>query len=183
MRSISFRSKLLLLVTFLAMASACQKKSAVTSDTSLHVERWNNLSGMSKHWVKLERDADGYLVYDPCDGDTPRLEIDSARIEFHFIWDDPYTFKIGHVAGTLTKAGLTVFGSGAIGTVTANANLVDPKNHLVLWAFEINDKQTGSSSFKWLMTPKEHEKEFRHIDNPCPTEKIPEKVFLPIEFP
>ncbi len=167
---------------FLTMAVACQKKDSATSEKSAPLEKWNNLSEVSKDWIQLERDTDGYLIYDPCDGDTPRLKIDSGRIDLYFRLDDPYKFGIDKYTRTLNSKGLMVFGIGKFGTVTANAKIVDPKNKLVLWTFEINDKQLGNSEFKWVMTPKSYEKEFRHVDNPCPTEKISEKVFLPIEF-
>lgn len=43
----------------------------VISLTSLSQTTWDSLRDIPSKWIMVERDSIGYLVYDPCNGETP----------------------------------------------------------------------------------------------------------------
>jgi len=125
---------------------------------------WKDLSSIQKEWIEVEKDKDGYLIYEPCDGNTPTIKLERGKliikpqIEPEEIYEyDKFTRLIGNKSFRMTTR---------IGEI--KATIFDYKKGLVLW--EINgDKQ--------LMTPIETSKNFRHIKNNCPDEKRNELKF------
>ena len=129
---------------------------------------WKSLSSIQKEWIEVEKDKDGYLIYEPCDGNTPTIKFERGKlvikpqIEPEEICEyDKFTRLTGDKSFRMD----TKFGE-------IKATIFDYKKGLVLW--EINgDKQ--------LMTPIENSKNFRHIKNNCPDEKRNELKFDSIE--
>lgn len=145
--------------------------------------KWNSLSEVNKEWIRVERDDQGYLLYNPCDGSTPEVVIENGKISVH--WQlETITLNIDKFTRSRNNTGLYIGGNNEWLIGEFDVKIVDPDKKLALWKFYIDDKQRHSSDYdiKWVMTPKEYIQEFRQEDNPCPTEKIPEKQFLPIEF-
>ncbi|MDB5232460.1 MAG: hypothetical protein JWN76_3265 [Chitinophagaceae bacterium] len=140
----------------------------------------------------LERDSMGYLVYKPCDGSTPEINLESAGI-LTIQWQLEETksrikrFTQINTNNFLIKCSGTVE-NGKLMSVKPNISfqirLVDKTRDLYLWTYiadygrRINIKDTT----KWVMTPTKYIGNFRKVDNPCSTEKISEKIFLPVEF-
>lgn len=137
-------------------------------------ETWQNLKSIQKEWIKVEKDKDGYLIYEPCDGLTERIKFEKGnliinwRIEKKQIFEyDKFTRLIGNKAFRLDAKDV----ENKIG-FEIKASVLDFKNGIVLWKFD---------NKKWLMTPIENIKKFRVIKNNCETGKKTEMEFLPTE--
>jgi len=129
--------------------------------------KWKSINDIPKWWTMLQRDSIGYLIYHPCNGSTPKISIDKNNLIIYGQLDAPdtvtinkFTLETGNKSFSINASDITV-------------EIKDAKRKLVLWTF---------GEYKWVMTPLEFKKDFRQINNPCPTEMKPEKQFLPIEF-
>jgi len=133
---------------------------------------WKSLKAIQKEWIKVEKDKDGFLIYEPCDGDTETIKFEKAGISINWrLEGENYSFeKFTRITGN--NAFRMDAGNKGKG-FEIKARIVDSENGIVLWEFD---------GVKWLMTPKENYSRFRIIKNNCKTEKKPELTFLPIEF-
>lgn len=134
---------------------------------------WKNLSAIQKEWIKVEKDKDGYLIYEPCDGNTETIKFENGTININWrIEGEKYSYeKFTRITGN-NSFRLDAYGIENKKSFEINAKIVDSKNGIVLWEFD---------GVKWLMTPKENYKSFRIVKNNCETEKKPELEFLPID--
>lgn len=135
---------------------------------------WKSLKAIQKDWIKVEKDKDGYLIYQPCDGETETIKLEGARLTINWRFEDAQIFeleKFTRLAKNDAFRADCYDVKNKIGFET-KAKIVDYKNGIALW--EINGN-------RWLMTPKENFKSFRIIKNNCETEKKKELDFLPIE--
>ncbi|MCG2611420.1 hypothetical protein LZZ90_07865 [Flavobacterium sp. SM15] len=147
------------------------------------LESWKDFQTFEKQWIRLERDNQGYLLYQPCEGSINRIDIQQRRIGIYWTLESPDFFEIEKAS--LNKEGnLFTFSFRGSGNSkgTAEAKIVDKIQGLVLWKFNFIFNNSVSSEIIWVMTPKIYANEFRFVDNPCPDGKIKEKEFLPIEF-
>ena len=115
---------------------------------------WKSLDAIQKEWIKVEKDKDGYLIYQPCDGATETLKLDKGRLTINWRFEDDQTFELEKFT-RLTKN--DAFRADCYDVENRirfeiKAKIVDYKNGIVLWEFNGN---------KWLMTPKENFKSFR----------------------
>jgi hypothetical protein len=135
---------------------------------------WKSLKAIQRDWIKVEKDKDGYLIYQPCDGETETVKLEGTRLTIKWRFEETQVFELEKFT-RLTKN--NAFRADAQDVVNKigieiKAKIVDYKNGIVLWEFNDN---------KWLMTPKNNLKSFRIIKNNCVTEKKKELEFLPIE--
>lgn len=151
---------LTLLLIAISLASICQTT-------------WNSLDDIPGKWIMVERDSIGYLVYDPCNGETPMISIDSGYVTVHWRLDAPRKLVVNKFIKLTGRQSFFIVAADEFGNLELTATMKDEKQNLVLWTF--ND-------FKWVMTPFENKDSFRLVDNPCPNEMKPEKQFLPVEF-
>lgn len=121
----------------------------------------------------VERDSLGYLVYDPCDGGTPMITIDSGYITIYWQLDAPTKFVINKFTRLTGNRSFYINAAAEDGNMEFTVEIKNGKQKLVLWTF---------GDFKWVMTPLRFKNLFRQVNNPCPTEKKPEKQFLTVEF-
>jgi hypothetical protein len=134
---------------------------------------WKSLDDIPKKWIMVERDSLGYLVYDPCNGGTPIITIDSVYVTIYWQLDVPSKLVINKFTRLAGNKSFYIDAVDERGNMEFTAILNNDQQKLVLWTF---------GDFKWVMTPYENKEEFRHVDNPCPTEMKPEKQFLPVKF-
>ena len=141
--------------------------------TSLSQTTWNSLRDIPRKWIMVERDSIGYLVYDPCDGGTPMISIDSGYVAVYWVLDAPRKLVVNKFTRLTGNRSFFIDAADEYGNIVFTATLKDEKQNLVLWTFD---------DFKWVMTPFENKDSFRLVDNPCPNEMKPEKQFLPVEY-
>lgn len=152
-----------------------------SSSTPAFPATWESLSAIQRSWIKLERDKDGYLIYEPCDGVTPTIFLDdSTSTDVAIYWEDNTSSKM------YTNKCTRVKGREAFYRSTANkddeveiyAEIKDVDRRLVLWKFATKNR----GSFYWVMTPIEFKDEFRFIKDSCGTQSSEPRKFLPVEF-
>lgn len=146
------------------------------------IENWKDFQTFEKQWIRLERDNQGYLLYQPCEGSINRIDIQQRRIGIYWTLEAPDFFEIEKAS--LNKEGnLFTFNFRGFRnrTGTVIAKIVDNARGLVLWKIYFST-DNNSPDFVWVMTSKDYISDFRFVDNPCPDAKISEKEFLPIEF-
>lgn len=133
---------------------------------------WKSLNAIQKEWIKVEKDKDGFLIYQPCDGNTETIKFENENIHINWkIEGEKYSYeKFTRITGN-SSFRLDAHGIESKKDFEINARIVDYKNGIVLWEF---------NGVKWLMTPKENYKSFRIIKNNCETEKKKELEFMPI---
>jgi hypothetical protein len=135
--------------------------------------KWKSLNDIPTKWIKTERDNRGYLVYDPCDGGTPRIYMDSGYITIYWQVESPSRYAMNKFTRLEGNKAFYISASDKKGNITFTAEIKNGKQHLVLWSF---------GDYKWVMTPLKFKSKFRQVNNPCATEKKPEKEFLKVEF-
>ena len=135
-------------------------------------------------WVGLERSSEGYIVYKPCDGVTPFFDLDSLTLKIDGQWQDGViAFPIKTFRKLKENEYLIISEVGDWARLELNLKLVKPSMNLWLLNGFIKEKQMdGPQKLTWVVTTKTNSTKFPVIKNPCPTQKVPEKTFLPIEF-
>jgi hypothetical protein len=135
---------------------------------------WENLSDIQEGWIKLERDSIGYLIVNPCIGNTPTIRLDSTKGMLHCNWGNGNTTNHNYQKYTRIKPNdaLHIWA----GDLVCNLEIKDPKRKLVLWSIRID----GQERFEWVMTPIEYKSEFRNINESCNEEEV--FNLLPVEF-
>jgi len=155
-------------------------KSIPENDTTISVKEsisksefglWRDLEAFPSDWIKVERDSLGFLIYEPCDGSTPRIVIADNRISAWCWVEECSNCEINRMVFDGNSA--TIEGNNDRVNTHFYIETKDEEQGLALWTFE---------NFKWLMTPLENKMNFRQVHNPCPDQKIPEKTFLPLEY-
>jgi hypothetical protein len=136
-------------------------------------QTWKSLDAIQKDWIKVEKDKDGYLIYQPCDGKTETVKLD-GRLTINWRIEEPQKFELEKFTRLTENKEFRADAYDIENKIgfEIKARIVDYKNGIVLWEF---------NGIKWLMTPKENFKSFRIIKNNCETEKRKELEFLPIE--
>jgi hypothetical protein len=148
------------------------------------------MKAFPKRWTMVQRDSIGYLIYIPCDGSTPEININKHLLTVQ--WQlESQTYEIKNIVRTSagkyqlecyeTTNGKIIEGRPII---DFQIKLVDNQKNLYLWTWitNINDHQSSKDTTRWIMIPSKYANNFRKVDNPCPTKKKAEKTFLPIEF-
>ena len=135
---------------------------------------WKSVNAIQKDWIKVEKDRDGYLIYQPCDGKTETIKLEGARITINWKIENPQKFDLEKFTRLTENNAFRADGYDSEKKIgfEIKARIVDYKNGIVLWEFNGN---------RWLMTPKENYKTFRIVKNNCETEKKKEIDFFPIE--
>lgn len=134
---------------------------------------WKVVKDIPQTWIKLELDSAGYIVYKPCDGNTPMITIHKGHITVYWALDGPSRYSINKYTASTNKKTFSIDCKNEAGSDVFNIDIKDEKKKIVLWTFACN---------KWVMTPFKFKDEFRQVDNPCHGEMKPEKPFLPVEF-
>ncbi len=146
---------------------------SIISITIFGQTSWTSLKDIPTKWIKLERDSLGYLVYTPCDGETPAISIDSGYITIYWQLDAPEKLSIEKFTRLKGNKAFYINAFDGTDNTEFNVEIKNGKKHIILWTF---------GDFKWVMTPFEYKSTFRQVNNPCPTEMKPEKEFLPVEY-
>ena len=164
------------IIIFLIIIFSCSRKI----DNS-----WAENSELFGTWVNLERDDKGYLIYEPCDGGyTNIIDINNDIVIYDLGHESPDTLIIDEVKILESSNQIEFLATHELYHMRSIMKIIDFDKKLYLWKWELspisspNNKRKG----KMMMTRKDFEKDFRFIDNPCDNERVPEKVFLPIEY-
>ncbi|MCF8298427.1 MAG: hypothetical protein K9J13_12845 [Saprospiraceae bacterium] len=145
----------------------------VTKEINSFPATWTSLDAIQHKWIMLERDEKGYLVYVPCNGETPRIYIESGYVTVFWQLEAPSKFSIDKFTRLKGNKSFYVYATEKDWNMEFTAEIKDVKRKLVLWTF---------GDFKWVMTPIEFMNDFRQVKNPCPNEMKAEKQFLPVEY-
>ncbi len=175
-------------ITFILLSCTGQTKINENENTNFNItttypkinlrkidKTWNSLNAIQKDWIKVEKDKNGYLIYQPCDGETETIQNEGAQLTINWRIENSQKFELEKFT-RLTEN--NAFRADAYDIKNKigfeiKAKIIDNKNGIVLWEFNGN---------KWLMTPKENFKSFRIVKNNCKTEMRKELDFLPIEY-
>jgi hypothetical protein len=177
--------KLQLLFISIPLILAFMNKERVNHDVVHGLDHNTSESALKEilgTYIQVERDSLGYLIYKPCDGRTPRIEVTQDSIIVFGQIDFPARlekFKITEKKGTIRMK------AHNIDEIYWNFNWrpVGTEHDLVLvewkWASRIGSfKQKGRA----LYAPESNASDMRIVRNKCNSEKVPELQFLPIEF-
>ncbi|MGQ7944722.1 hypothetical protein [Flavobacterium sp. WC2509] len=135
---------------------------------------WKSLNTIQKDWIKVDKDKNGYLIYQPCDGITETVKLEGAILTINWRIENSQKFELEKFTRLTENDAFRADAYDVENKIgfEIKARIIDYKNGIVLWEFNGN---------KWLMTPKENFKSFRIIKNNCETQKKKELDFLPIE--
>jgi len=146
--------------------------------------KWKNESELIGNWINIERDDKGYLIYDPCDGNTNFIDISKEYVIYDLGHEGPDTLKIEKVDILTSTDKIEFIATNEFYSIKSILKKIDSKEKLFLLKWKLTpviDKGNERNG-KMMMTRMKFEKDFRFIDNPCDSGKIPEKKFLPIEY-
>ena len=126
-------------------------------------------------WTQLSRSEKGYVVYQPCDGSTPTIVIQKSALIINWqLESDPHTIQ--NVQQTSDSTFEIDCDNSKLKIIVKWLN----KEHsTALWKFQHSE---DGETRKWVMCPTKLKTQFPFVDNPCPTGKIKEKAFLPIDI-
>lgn len=149
-------------------------------------EEWSSISDIEGIWTTLERDHEGYLVYKPCNGITPRIKIEDQKMVVYWKLEGLNKFVI-ESAKIVNDKKVKLFAHNLDNkniSAVFTIDIADSQRNLVLWEFTINWPlyQGDVTTYKWVTTRKEYENKFRQVDHSCPNGLVKELDFLPIEF-
>lgn len=156
---------------------------------SAHAEMhdtWKEIDDVFGDWTSLERDKEGYLIYSPCNGTTPRLRVNEGKVTIFWKLEGLNSFRIEKIKMN-SKNEIVIYSKDFDNEETIavfKIHIADSHRKLVVWEWNIDWPiyQGGHTSYKWITTRSIHEQEFRHVDNPCPKGLIKEKEFLELEY-
>ncbi|WP_333851625.1 hypothetical protein [Epilithonimonas sp.] len=133
---------------------------------------WAN-KNIPQQWIEIKKDKKGYLIYQPCDGNTFfidwKTQPETVEIR-HQIEPEFIKYDIREDINSTNKFFIN-FSKNKNQILQIKATGYDLNNQIAL--FKINNES-------YLMTPIENKDSFRKIENKCKKEKITELEFLPI---
>ena len=84
-------------ITFILLSCIGQTKINENENTNFNItttypkinlrkidKTWNSLNAIQKDWIKVEKDKNGYLIYQPCDGETETIQIEGAQLTINW---------------------------------------------------------------------------------------------------
>lgn len=140
-------------------------------------KKWNNLDDLNGYWIELERDKEGYFLYDPCDGETPRMIIDNKSILLKHQIEEPTKFEITEY--NVTDDVISIKSQNENLTAEFVFKLVNQKQNLILFKWNYPKYKNKG---KRVITRLKLAEKLRMVKDPCDIEKVPEQEFLPVEF-
>lgn len=170
---------ILFIAVAFSIAISCQKnkkfniiETKPTSPLNPFQKDWAR-KDIPQKWIEIKKDEKGYLIYQPCDGNTItvdfkkkinlleiRNQIETKNIEYDIREDINSDNKFFISFSKNKKQILEIEG-----------NEYDAINQIALLKIDNN---------YYLMTPYENKNSFRKIENKCEREKVNELEFLPI---
>ena len=167
------KKELLIILTLLGIFHSCANRNT----NSIPESEWRSLSDLNGEWIELERDHKGYFIYNPCDGETPKIFIKNDSIVLKYQIEAPSKLEIEKYSVT----------PDSIILKTASENLkadfifkiVEPNANYILFKW---DYPKYKNRGKKIITRSDLGKKFRTVNNPCDNEKVPDQIFLPVEF-
>lgn len=169
------KSKITLILLIIITHTSCISKDEKDSTTKIP-ENWNGLIDLQGIWINIERDSTGYLLYDPCDGQTPGIKISNHSLILEHQLEEPTVLPIDQVS--ITKDSIIINTNSNIAAEFI-FKLVEPGSNFIL--FKWNYPEFGNSG-KQVITREELSNDLRKIENPCDNEKVPDYEFLPVEY-
>ena len=126
-------------------------------------------------WTQLSRTENGYVVYQPCNGSPPAITIKNSILTIY--WQLEFE---KHILKDIIRVSDTTFEITCDDSqYSIKVKWLDKEKTRALWKFQYLD---DSNIIKWVMCPTKLKTKFPYIDNPCPTDLISEKTFLPIDI-
>ena len=126
-------------------------------------------------WTRLERNENGYVVYQPCDGSTPTIVIKNSTLTMNWQLEPDE-----HILKDIFRISDTTF---EISCDNSQFNIkvkwLDKEKTKALWKFQY---MGDSNIIKWVMCPTKLKNKFPYVDNPCPAGMKLEKIFLPVNI-
>jgi len=170
---------LFLTIFCFSIAINCQQKAKqniieINPRTSIKPfeKDWAN-KDVPQQWIEIKKDSKGYLIYQPCDGNTFfidwRTQPEIVEIR-HQIESDFIKYDIREDINSTNKFFIE-FSKDKNKILQIEATGYDLNNQIAL--FKIDNQS-------YLMTPIENKDSFRKIENKCDKERMSELEFLPI---
>lgn len=145
--------------------------SFIAADQQSFPESWEQQT-FPQQWVKLNRDRQGYMIYNPCEGSTPGIILHKDTL--HMYWQlesqthliksfekiDHDHYKI-NCYGVVTQEGDIIYGVSAR---QYYIKVLNRKHKLVEWLAIAPDAQ---DTVKWMMSPEACRKDFRIVNQKC----------------
>lgn len=170
----------IIFITFLffSITISCQKNlklniietNPISSITPFHKD-WAKKP--SSKWIEIKKDSKGYLIYQPCDGNTFIIDwkTKAGILEIRYQIEPQYiNYDIREDINSDNKFFID-FSKDKNTIAKIEAKEYDSKNQIAL--FKIHNQH-------YLMTPFENKDSFRKLENKCEKEKVSELEFLPI---
>ena len=170
------RDKLTLVLLIIITYSSCLS-NAQTDSTKTIPENWESINDLQGKWNQIERDSTGYLLYDPCDGQTPGIIISNDSLTIIHQLEEPTIVPIDKVF--ITKDSITINTNSEILTAEFIFKLVGANADHILFKWDYPIYQNRG---KQVITKEELSKALKFVENPCKYEKVPEHQFLPVEY-
>lgn len=131
-------------------------------------------------WLEVKKDTKGFLIYKPCDGNTPFIEANEKKIIVHGQVEDPLYYEI--VSFQIKKEMTLFYCKDNYGNIVNFSIKPYEKNKkFLLWSWTLKDKNVQKINTKMLTVNINSSKQLRKVENSCIYEKKKELEFLPID--
>jgi len=125
-------------------------------------------------WIEIKKDKGGYLIYEPCDGNTVSIDFKKkknvAQIRYQ-IETQNIEYDVTENINSGNKFFIS-FTKNKKQVLDIEATEYDAQNQIVLFKIDKHDT--------YLMTPINNKDSFRKVENKCEQGKVSELEFLPI---
>lgn len=170
---------ILFIALVFSITISCQKNKKLniietnpTSSIKPFQKDWAR-KNIPQKWIEIKKDEKGYLIYQPCDGNTMTIDF-KKKINFLEIRNPIETqnieYDIREDINSDNKFFIS-FSKNKKQILEIEANEYDAMNQIALLKID--------NSY-YLMSPYENKDSFRKIENKCEKEKVDELEFLPI---
>lgn len=171
------RKEQILFLILIGIIYSCETNLNQNSAEYIPQEKWNNLNDLNGEWIELERDKEGYFLYDPCDGETPEVIIDNKSILLKHQIEEPTIFEITEY--NVTNDSISIKSKNENLKAEFTFKLVKQKQNLILFKWNYPKYKNQG---KRIITRLKLAKKLRLVKDPCDIEKVPKQEFLPVEF-
>jgi hypothetical protein len=146
------------------------------------LEKWKSLDKVHRNYTMVQRDNQGYLIYQPGNDIIPTIQLTGGYVTIRMNKSDSLKLSIDKFTREEGNKSFFIYAADKNVEGEFIARIVDPIRKLVLWKFYIDNRKNNGEKkiYTWLMIPGDYKKELRQVIMPKGTDA--KTNFLPIEF-
>lgn len=169
-------SRIIFFILIFSSFHSCISKDDPGFSNTIPSTKWTSLHQLEGLWTELERDSIGHLLYEPCDGSTPRILISKDSVVLKHQIEMPTRLKIDQY--DISGKKITILASSGKLKYNFIFKIIESHSKLIICKWSNNYGNNG----KEVLTTEIFKNEIRRVKDSCDIDKIPNQQFLPVEY-